>query len=258
MAQPEPDTPRPRPEIEEVGLKMVLWVAQAVFMDRNTYPERVYDHALNITGKKIIRASEQSENAHMRQNLGENPEIWEDFAELIEMALPVLESQSVAPEEPTTNATDSSSASLIATNYTSLTKDLERLDDLLRIGRNILASTPLAQNLAGDSEAEQQVLKLIDICIKVTTRGYDGEAGARITEAQWTKISAACKLFFQKEILLNSSNVRISRQETPSDQPAISPQLCPAEREKKISSLVGLLRQLTNNQYWLLWKSRPS
>ncbi|KAL9610396.1 MAG: hypothetical protein Q9167_004906 [Letrouitia subvulpina] len=188
-----PESSRIKPEWEEVGLKTLLWIAQAVFMDRNTYPEKIYDHALNVTGKKLLRASARQDNANVRQLLGENLEIWQAYAELLSLALPVLESQSLAPEEPINSAADSSSALLISTHYATLMKDLERLDDLLLIGRNILASTSLAQGLAGDSGTGRLVLKLIDVCVRVTTRGYDGEAGARITEAQWTNISAAYK-----------------------------------------------------------------
>lgn len=191
----QPEGPRIKPEWEEVGLKTLLWIAQAVFMDRNTYPEKIYDHALNVTGKKLLRASARQDNVNVRQLLGENLEIWQAYAELLSLALPVLESQSLAPEEPINGAADSSSALLISTHYATLMKDLERLDDLLLIGRNVLASTSLAQGLAGDSGIGRYVLKLIDVCVRVTTRGYDGEAGARITEAQWTNITAACKLY---------------------------------------------------------------
>lgn len=221
--------PKIKPEWEEVGLKTLLWIAQAVFMDRNTYPEKIYDHALNVTGKKLLRASARQDNANVRQLLGENLEIWQAYAELLSLALPVLESQSLAPEEPINSTADSSSALLISTHYATLMKDLERLDDLLLIGRNILASTSLAQSLAGDSGIGRQVLKLIDVCVRVTTRGYDGEAGARITEAQWTNISAACKLdpVCAERGLSFFSDMALQRQETACYLPPI-PQQCRA------------------------------
>lgn len=76
-------------------------------------------------------------------------------------------------------------------------KDLERLNDLLTIARNLLATTKLAQNLAGDSGFDQQVLKLIDICVRVTARAYEGEEPGRRTESQLTLLNASCKPRFK-------------------------------------------------------------
>ncbi|KAI4200462.1 MAG: hypothetical protein LQ350_003910 [Teloschistes chrysophthalmus] len=169
-------------EIEEVGVKLVIWIAQGMFRDRNTTPQSTYDHALR-TGKKLLRSSARSDSKVLRQVLGEDRDIWEDYTELLVLALPSLESQSFAPEDP-----NASSAALIAANYTILMTDLERVNDLLLIARNILATTTLAQDIAGESGFIQQVIKLIEVCVRVTARGYDGEAGARINEAQWRNI----------------------------------------------------------------------
>ena len=74
-----------------------------------------------------------------------------------------------------------------------LMKDLERLNDLLTIARNMLATTKRAQNLAGYSGLDQQVLKFIDICVRVTARAYEGEEPGRRTENQLTLLSGSCK-----------------------------------------------------------------
>ncbi|KAL8932687.1 MAG: hypothetical protein Q9211_006175 [Gyalolechia sp. 1 TL-2023] len=177
---------RPLP-VEEVGLKVIIWVAQGMFMDRNTYPESTYDHAFK-TGKKILKASARHDNKTTRQLLAENYNIWTAYIELLNVALPSLESRSFSSEDP-----NASSAALIAANYAVLMKDLERINDLLLIARNILATTALAQDVAGDSGIVQMVIKLIEICVRVTARGYDGEAGARINEAQWRNIIDAYK-----------------------------------------------------------------
>ncbi len=76
----------------------------------------------------------------------------------------------------------------MALNHNTLMKDIERLNDLLMI-----ATTKRAQNLAGDSQIDQQVLKLIDVCVRVTARGYDGDAGSR-SETQWANVIGSCKL----------------------------------------------------------------
>lgn len=181
------DNPERKPDIEEVGLKVIIWVAQGMFMDRNTYPESTYEHALK-TAKNLLRSSARHDNKSIRQTQAENQEIWDAYTDFLVVALPSLESQCFSPEDP-----NASSASLIAGNYAVLMKDLERINDLLLLARNLLATTALAQDLAGDSGMVQQVIKLVEICVRVTARGYDGEAGARINEAQWRNIIDAYK-----------------------------------------------------------------
>ncbi|KAL8650689.1 MAG: hypothetical protein Q9210_003682 [Variospora velana] len=184
--EPRGDSEQPI-EVEEVGLKVVIWVAQGMFMDRNTYPESTYEHAFK-TGKKLLRATARHDNKAARQSLAENSEIWIAYVDLLNVALPSLESQSFSPEDPNT-----SSAALIAANYAVLIRDLERVNDLLSIARNLLATTAVAQDTAGESGFIQTVIKLIEVCVRVTARGYDGDAGARINEAQWRNIIDAYK-----------------------------------------------------------------
>jgi hypothetical protein len=82
---------------------------------------------------------------------------------------------------------DGSSSNLIAHNYFSLVKDIERLNDMCTIARNLLATTKRAQNLAAEKGFDQRILMLIDTCVRVTARGYDGESNAR-NEERWQKV----------------------------------------------------------------------
>ncbi|KAL8970567.1 MAG: hypothetical protein Q9183_001458 [Haloplaca sp. 2 TL-2023] len=175
------------PEIELVGLKTVIWITEGLFTDRNTNPESTYDHALK-TGKKILRTSSRSDSKATRQLLAENADIWKAYGGFLDAALPSLESQSFSPDDP-----NASSAAIIAGNYPVLMKDLERVNDLLLIARNLLATNITAQDMAGDNQIVKHIIKLIEICVRVTARGYDGEAGARINEAQWRNIIDAYK-----------------------------------------------------------------
>ena len=124
--------------------------------------------------------------------LGTSPDVWTDFTSCFSQALPVLEQQSFATQEPPSVDCNGSSSALMALNHATLLKDLERLNDLLTIARNMLATTLKAQNLAADAGFDQQILKYIDVCVRVTARGYDGEAGGR-TETQWANVVGACK-----------------------------------------------------------------
>lgn len=76
---------------------------------------------------------------------------------------------------------------MIAFNYFTLVKDIERLNDLCTIARNLLATTKRAQNLAAEKGFDQRILALIDTCVRVTARGFDGETNAR-NEERWQKV----------------------------------------------------------------------
>lgn len=47
----------PRHCVEEIGLKLVLWIVQALFENRNTLPESTYNKAMG-TAKKILWTTE--------------------------------------------------------------------------------------------------------------------------------------------------------------------------------------------------------
>lgn len=109
------------------------------------------------------------------------------MTDVLTRAIPVLEVQSFAWKNPPSATPNGSSSDLIALNYFTLVKDIERLNDLCTIARNLLATTKKAQNLAAEKGFDQQILKLIDVCVRVTARGFDGETNAR-NEERWQKI----------------------------------------------------------------------
>lgn len=105
----------------------------------------------------------------------------------------MIERQSCVPPDSTGTGHDHSNAALMVANQTWLMKDLDRLNDLLTITKSMLATLNIAQNKAAEAKCDQQVLRYIDLCVRVTSRCYDGDASPRV-EAQWTSIITACKL----------------------------------------------------------------
>lgn len=150
--------------------------------------EGCFDHTMRVC-KRILRRTNASEQ--VRMVIGMNAQHWKDISETFALAIPVLEIQSLAMDDPQSGAPTSSSA-LMAVNHDVLMKDLERLNDILLIARNVLATTIKVQNLAGESLLDQQILKLVDLCVRVTARGYDGDAGSR-TELQWGEVIGSCE-----------------------------------------------------------------
>lgn len=203
----------PRYCAEENGLKLILWIVQALFENRNTLPQSTYEKAMG-TARKILgttekhkwvryvttnshsehngRAKDETTNGTCRDHLGELPAIWSSYVDTFNVAVPALEVQSFVTDDPAVANANGSSSTLMALNHHTLMKDLERLDDIVKIGRNIFASTFKTQDLAGESGIDQHILKLVDLCVRVTARGYDGEAGSR-SETQWANVVGLCK-----------------------------------------------------------------
>jgi palmitoyltransferase len=122
-----------------------------------------------------------------RQNLGFSPQVWKGLTDVLGKAIPVLEIHSFSWKNAQADSHHGSSSDLIAANYFSLVKDIERLNDLCTIARNLLATTKKAQNLAAEQGFDQKILKLIEVCVRVTARGFDGEANQR-NEERWQKV----------------------------------------------------------------------
>ena len=124
--------------------------------------------------------------------MAESPELWKELELCFAQAMPEIERQSFITVDAANEASGASNADVMLANQVNLTKDLERLNDLLMIARNMLATTNKAQNLAATSAFDKQVIKYIDLCVRVTARGYDGDNNQR-AEAQWTSIIGFCK-----------------------------------------------------------------
>ncbi|KAK4948718.1 hypothetical protein LTR10_012722 [Elasticomyces elasticus] len=165
-------------------LQIVLAGTQTHYENRGLIDDKRLDHLLKC-GKQILYKSHQESD--VRSALGFNPRVWEGLTRVLSVAIPALEQQSFAWKNPPASSYNGSSSELIAAHYLSLVKDIERLNDLCTIARNLLATTKKAQNLAAEKSFDQQILKLIDVCVRVTARGYDGEANPR-NEERWQKV----------------------------------------------------------------------
>ena len=177
---------------EEAGIELVLVATKALYTSRKTLKDTTFDRAKQHC-KIILKRT--SENETVRRILGHSFQMWKDLTLVLSFAIPALEAQSIAVDDPSA-PTNTCCAATMVSNYDTLMTDLLRLNDLLLIARNCLATTPKAQNLAGESLLDQQVLKLIDLCVRITARGYDGESGGSGTKTEklWASIIGMCEL----------------------------------------------------------------
>jgi palmitoyltransferase len=169
----------------ELLLGLVLTGTQSHYEFVGVIDDKRLEHLL-LAGKQILYKSHQESD--VRQALGFSKRVWAGLTRVLLKAIPVLEIQSFSWKNPPHANFGGSSSDLIAANYLALVKDIERLNDLCTIARNLLATTKRAQNLASDEGFDQQILKLIDVCVRVTARGFDGEGGNQRNEDRWSKV----------------------------------------------------------------------
>ncbi|KZF21177.1 hypothetical protein L228DRAFT_240053 [Xylona heveae TC161] len=175
-----------------VQLKLVLLIFQAHFDTPGLMKESTIQNALEA-GKVILDLTQRK--AYVREALGFNKEIWAGMADLLAAATPELERQSFSSPESVAslpNTLPGTCSTVIAFNFATLFRDIERVNDICIIARNCLATKDTAQDFAALAGFDAQVLKLIDICVRVTARGYDGEAGTR-SEEKWQRAINAYK-----------------------------------------------------------------
>ena len=140
-------------------------------------------------GKDVI-----STDAHRRRSIGSNPDLWELSGQVFALAVPTVEQEFFNPEEVNPPGNNAQPTTAMALKDTVLLKDLERLNDLLLIARNVLSFSEAVQNLCGEKGFDQHVMTFIDLCVRVTARQYEGEEPGNRTESQLALLNASCKL----------------------------------------------------------------
>ncbi|KAI9794616.1 MAG: copper transport protein [Peltula sp. TS41687] len=173
----------------EMQLKIVLIITLSHFENPGLMDDVRMEHALDA-GKQILVQSQKQ--AEVRLALGLSRNVWKDLTKVLSQAIPLLEAQSFVVEDSSAATFAGSTTSVIAGNIVPLLKDVERINDLSTIARNLLATKQEAQDLSAEAKFDQNVLKLIDVCVRVAARGFDGEGNTR-TEEKWQRLVNAYK-----------------------------------------------------------------
>ncbi|KAK4549402.1 hypothetical protein LTR36_006399 [Oleoguttula mirabilis] len=176
-------------------------------------PTYVRDTTLDLLDKKVCKETLKStaQDGLIRIAIGTDTKFWAELVVLFKAAIPSLERRSFTIWDPSSVDYESTSGALIASNYPTLWKDLERLNDLVSISRNVLTIGPAAQDLAASHHIDGEIFRLINVCVRVTARGYDGEAGTGDEEKwQWI-VNAYKKLLITGLQFLNNLVARNER-----------------------------------------------
>ncbi|RMZ82243.1 hypothetical protein DV738_g1798, partial [Chaetothyriales sp. CBS 135597] len=175
----------------ELLLSLVLTGTQTHYEHPGVIDDKRLEHLL-LAGKQILYKSHQESD--VRQALGFSPKIWQGLTNCVSKGVDVLEAVCfVTTTRQSGNSTNHSSHSsvnrntyggytsvsdAVARNYLGLVKDIERLNDLCTIARNLLATTRKAQNLAAEMGFDQCVLRVVELCAPAVSRN----------EERWQKV----------------------------------------------------------------------
>lgn len=159
---------------------------------------RVVKETLRLTGLK----------SYIRLAIGSNRPFWDELVGVFRAAVTSLERRSFQQWDPSSVDYETTSSTLIASAYPGLWKDLNRLNDLVAIARNILTAGEAVQDLCAECGFDQQMFKLINCCVRVTARGYDGDAGTGDEEKWQLVVNAYKKLLITSLQFLNNLSAR--------------------------------------------------
>ncbi|KAF2713730.1 hypothetical protein K504DRAFT_371208 [Pleomassaria siparia CBS 279.74] len=157
-------------------------------------PGYIKDETMRMLERDVCKKTlEQTRrNFELREELGLSYMFWDEMALVLKAAIPSLERRSFAAPDPVTPEYEGLSGPLIASYSPNLLKDLERLNQLVSIARNVLIYGVKTQNLSAERMFDKDIFMLINVCVRVTARGYDGEAGTQ-DEDKWQSVINAYK-----------------------------------------------------------------
>lgn len=157
-------------------------------------PGYIRDETLRMLERDVVKKTleDSRKRLELREELGLSWEFWDDLAGVLKAAIPSLEKRCFAQPDPAAPEYEGLSGPLIASYSPSLLRDLERLNQLVCIARNVLVHGERVQNLSAERLFDKDIFNLVNVCVRVTARGYDGEAGTP-DEDKWQGVINACK-----------------------------------------------------------------
>jgi palmitoyltransferase len=184
----EYDTIQARPYLTRLRLALAPYTVHF----RN--PGYIRDETLRMLERDVVKKTleDSRKRLELREELGLSWEFWDDLAAVLKAAIPSLEKRCFAQPDPAAPEYEGLSGPLIASYSPSLLRDLERLNQLVCVARNVLVQGERTQNLAAERLFDKDIFNLVNVCVRVTARGYDGEAGTQ-DEDKWQGVINAYK-----------------------------------------------------------------
>ena len=116
------------------------------------------------------------------------------------MALPSISLRSLGgessdPRDTAKGDAPQDSPALIVTHYATLKEDLQILNKLMHIARNILVTDEpeIPQDLCAAAMFDQMVYQAIRLCVNVTSKGCEGEVLCDTSRMRLNEITDMCR-----------------------------------------------------------------
>ncbi|KAI9709660.1 MAG: hypothetical protein M1812_007638 [Candelaria pacifica] len=191
QAQPQSKEPSDKsvkdrkPDGRVTHMKYTLLCTEYLFEDM------LEPHVIDLAQLQRKVAIEMTQSKH-EQVLGSSLEVWIELSTVLDKAVNILEKHSFASESPISDQWQGSSSLLIASQYTNILKYIAVILDHMSVAKVILFMSDVAQNLAAQAKVDRQVLRLIDICVRVSARSYEGQPHTK-EEEHWQDVVQAYK-----------------------------------------------------------------
>lgn len=185
--------PKNTQSVEERYFQVALMMVESMFS--GTPPigyrtRKATKDAVRQTMEKTLNKPE------IREVLARNVDIWMRLHLAFHYAIPAISDKSLRESFAETAQPDyqiPESSTLIADNHASLQEELTLLNNLLVIARNMLAIKEIAQDICAAVQLDKQIIKLIELCVRVTSKGYDGENLESVTRGKVNDVIELCK-----------------------------------------------------------------
>ncbi|PKS11408.1 hypothetical protein jhhlp_003171 [Lomentospora prolificans] len=154
--------------IEEKCLLASLITIECHFTGRPVLGPKSTCQAITLLSKSLAKT--QDEDVRTRK-FGPNVEMWVYLRKIFQAAIPSLANRALGPlEGPDVAASYPQSANLIVKNFATIKEDVQILDILMQIARNVLVSDsrPVPQDLCAASRFDKMAYKTIVLCAYVT------------------------------------------------------------------------------------------
>lgn len=170
------------------------------------HPGYMRDDALRMLERDVVKTTlEQTRKSlELREQVGLSSGFWDDLAGVLKAAIPSLERRCFAAPDPAAPEYEGLSGPLIASCSPGLLRDLERLNQVVCIARNVHVYGDKVQNLSAERLFDKDIFALINLCVRLTARGYDGEAGTQDEDKWQAVINAFKKLLITSLQFLNN------------------------------------------------------
>ena len=183
----------------KTSLLLLLTTYQTHFRSLGYIKETTLDLLDRTVSKRTGQLTVRDSRA--RDALGTETKVWTELVEVFRNAIASLDGRCYADNAaiPATANVDGDelepydgpNSTVIVANSPTLLADLQRLDTLLGIARNVLTAGEKVQNRAAQAGFDREVCAMINLAVKVTARGFDGDGG-QADEDRFLAVSNAC------------------------------------------------------------------